>query len=102
MVLKWNEMGVMGELILLKYMLQTHGTRGTLRRVPPVYLEGSAGSDVLRGVWLVLCNIGFYKLNSISPNPNLRRLKGSRLRGFVRMSAMLSSKETFSIEMFPF
>ena len=83
-------------------MLQTHGTRGTLRRVPPVYPEGSAGSDGLRDFWIVLSNVKIYMVNSISPNPNLRRLKGSRLRGFVRMSAMLSSEETFSIEMFPF
>ncbi|GJX55769.1 hypothetical protein Tco_0285666 [Tanacetum coccineum] len=35
---------------------------------------------------------------SISSRPSLRRLKGPRLRGLVRISAMLSLKETFSIE----
>ncbi|GKE41860.1 hypothetical protein Tco_1469144 [Tanacetum coccineum] len=34
--------------------------------------------------------------------PRLSRLKGSRLRGLVMISAMLSSDETFSMEMFPF
>ena len=38
----------------------------------------------------------------MSPKPSLRMLKGSRLRGLVKMSAMLSSEETFSIEIFPF
>ncbi|GKB38663.1 hypothetical protein Tco_0883605, partial [Tanacetum coccineum] len=35
-------------------------------------------------------------------SPSLSKLKGSRLSGLVRISAMLSSEETFSIEMFPF
>ncbi|GJY05126.1 hypothetical protein Tco_0371066 [Tanacetum coccineum] len=39
---------------------------------------------------------------SMRPRPNIRRLNGSILRGLVRIAAMLSSEETFSIEMFPF
>ncbi|GJR53013.1 hypothetical protein Tco_1403534 [Tanacetum coccineum] len=39
---------------------------------------------------------------SMRLRPSLRRLKGSRLRGLVKISAMLYSEETFSIEMFPF
>nr|GEX88988.1 protein kinase-like domain, phloem protein 2-like protein [Tanacetum cinerariifolium] len=38
----------------------------------------------------------------MSPRPSLSRLKGSRLRVLVRISAMLSSEETFSTEIFPF
>ncbi|GKD75655.1 hypothetical protein Tco_1333937 [Tanacetum coccineum] len=39
---------------------------------------------------------------SMRLRPSLRRLKGSLLRGLVKISAMMSSEETFSIEMFPF
>ncbi|GKD60482.1 hypothetical protein Tco_1297991 [Tanacetum coccineum] len=35
------------------------------------------------------------------PRPSLSRLKGLRLRGLVRISAMLSLDETFSMEIFP-
>ncbi|GJR28136.1 hypothetical protein Tco_1104368 [Tanacetum coccineum] len=38
----------------------------------------------------------------MSPRPSLSRLKDSCLRGLVRISSMLSSEETFSMEIFPF
>ncbi|GJT50304.1 hypothetical protein Tco_0976461 [Tanacetum coccineum] len=41
-------------------------------------------------------------LGSMRPRPSLRRLKDSRLRGLVRISATLSSEETFSMEIFPY
>nr|GEU52402.1 hypothetical protein [Tanacetum cinerariifolium] len=36
------------------------------------------------------------------PRPSLSKLKGSSLRGLIRISAMLSSKEIFSMDIFPF
>ncbi|GJW86924.1 hypothetical protein Tco_0162264 [Tanacetum coccineum] len=58
---------------------------------------------------LEVIELGFFSLfdlgialGSMRPRPSLRRIKGSRLRGLVRISAMFSSEETFSIEMFPF
>ncbi|GKA05538.1 integrase, catalytic region, zinc finger, CCHC-type containing protein [Tanacetum coccineum] len=57
------------------------------RREPTSYLKGTSNDR----------SVGFHETESC-----LRRLKGSRLRGLVRISAMLSSEETFSIEMFPF
>ncbi|GJX72524.1 hypothetical protein Tco_0309695 [Tanacetum coccineum] len=50
-----------------------------------------------RYIPLRILGVGFHETESC-----LRRLKGSRLRGLLRISAMLSSEETFSIEMFPF
>ncbi|GJT13102.1 hypothetical protein Tco_0860144 [Tanacetum coccineum] len=57
---------------------------------------GAGGGEVNRG------GDDFEALGSMRPRPSLRRLKGSILRGLVRISTMLSLEETFLIKMFPF
>ncbi|GKA26891.1 hypothetical protein Tco_0713059 [Tanacetum coccineum] len=66
--------------------------------------EGSGepfGDDGI-GKRLGVIELGMEALGSMRRSPSLRRFKGSRLRGLVRISAMLSSEETFLMEMFPF
>ena len=39
----------------------------------------------------------FYEIGSIRPRPRRRRLKGSLLRGLVRISAILSLEDTWEL-----
>ncbi|GJY12189.1 hypothetical protein Tco_0381498 [Tanacetum coccineum] len=57
---------------------------------------GADGGEVKGG------GVDFRALGSMRLRPSLSRLKGSRLRGLVRISAMLSLEVTFSMEIFPF